>query len=154
MTGFGIKNGAVAQTIGHDNHNITVLGTSAEDMALAVNSLGKDGGIAVVIDGKLKAEMPLPIAGLMSDKPYEEAVKEYIAINEKGSKAIDDVRQEMEKQMEALNACISNLQKALASGKGIRPAMENLRKNVDELEGMIDDSVWPMPKYREMLFIY
>ncbi|MCR5635722.1 MAG: adenine deaminase [Clostridiales bacterium] len=106
VTGFGIKNGAVAQTIGHDNHNITVLGTSAEDMALAVNSLGKDGGIAVVIDGKLEAEMPLPIAGLMSDKPYEEAVKEYIAIKNAVKKLVPDSKIDTLMMLSFLSLCV------------------------------------------------
>ena len=60
----------------------------------------------------------------------------------------------MEKQMEAMNAYISTLEDALASGEGIRHAIEFLRKNVDALEQLIDDSIWPLPKYREMLFIY
>lgn len=82
VKGFNLKNGAVAQTIGHDSHNITVVGTNPEDMALAVNSLGKDGGISVVINGEIAAKMILPIAGLMSDLPAEKAVKEYVAIKE------------------------------------------------------------------------
>lgn len=82
VDGFNLKCGAVAQSIGHDSHNITVLGTNPEDMALAVNSLGKDGGIVVVIDGKVESSMILPIAGLMSDKSADIACKEYVSIKE------------------------------------------------------------------------
>ncbi|MEE0943926.1 MAG: adenine deaminase [Clostridia bacterium] len=74
LDNYGIKGGAIASCIGHDSHNITVVGDNADDMALAVNSLGKDGGITVVSDGKLVAKLELPIAGLMSDKSAEEVV--------------------------------------------------------------------------------
>ena len=80
IKGIGLKNGAIAQSIGHDSHNITVLGASADDMAAAVNALGHDGGIAVVRDGKLIAHMPLPIAGIISEKPYEEVEKSHRAV--------------------------------------------------------------------------
>jgi adenine deaminase len=73
VKGFGIKNGTIAATFGHDSHNITVVGTSDDDMALAVNRLYEiQGGFVVVQDGKIKAELSLPIAGLMSDKPFED----------------------------------------------------------------------------------
>ena len=80
--GFEIKGGAVAQTIGHDSHNITVAGDNAEDMAAAVNALGTQGGIAVVKNGKVLEYMPLPIGGIMTDKSAEEAVVEFDRIND------------------------------------------------------------------------
>ncbi|MBR6401396.1 MAG: adenine deaminase [Firmicutes bacterium] len=79
--GFEIHGGAVAQTIGHDSHNITVAGDNAEDMALAVNILGTQGGIAVVKNGRVLEFMPLPIGGIMTDKPAEEAVKQLDRVN-------------------------------------------------------------------------
>jgi len=70
--GFGLKAGAIASTVSHDSHNICVVGTSDEDIAVAANRLGEiEGGFVVVRDGKVLAELPLPIAGLMSDQPYE-----------------------------------------------------------------------------------
>ncbi len=70
--GFGLKSGAIASTVSHDSHNICVVGTSDEDIAAAANRLGEiEGGFVVVRDGKVLAEMPLPIAGLMSTEPYE-----------------------------------------------------------------------------------
>jgi adenine deaminase len=71
--GFGLKHGAIASTIGHDSHNICVVGVEDADMAVAANRLREiGGGFAVVRDGKVLAELPLPIAGLMSDRPFEE----------------------------------------------------------------------------------
>lgn len=70
--GFGLKAGAIASTVSHDSHNICVVGVSDEDIAAAANRLGEiEGGFVVVRDGKVLAEMPLPIAGLMSVEPYE-----------------------------------------------------------------------------------
>jgi adenine deaminase len=80
VKGFDIKNGAVAQTIGHDSHNISVIGDTAENMAAAVNALGENGGIAVVENGKVTAYIELEIAGLLSSKKAEEALAEHDAV--------------------------------------------------------------------------
>ena len=72
VQGFGLKKGAIASTVGHDSHNICIVGVSEEDMALAANRLGEiKGGFVVVEDGKVTGEIPLPVAGLMSLEPYE-----------------------------------------------------------------------------------
>ncbi len=71
---FDLKGGAIAQSIGHDSHNITVVGSDTNSMAVAVNSLGKTGGMSVVKDGELIAFMPLAIGGIMSDKNAEETL--------------------------------------------------------------------------------
>ena len=72
VQGFGLKKGAIASTVGHDSHNICVVGVSEEDMAIAANRLGEiKGGFVVVEDGKITGEIPLPVAGLMSLEPYE-----------------------------------------------------------------------------------
>jgi len=69
---FGLKKGAIASTVGHDSHNICVVGVNEEDMALAANRLGEiKGGFVVVEDGKVTGEIALPVAGLMSLEPYE-----------------------------------------------------------------------------------
>lgn len=68
VEGISVENGAIAQTIGHDSHNITVIGSDGENMAAAVNALGKNGGIAVVKDKEVLEFMELDIAGLMSSK--------------------------------------------------------------------------------------
>ncbi len=73
IKGFGIKTGAIAQTIAHDSHNVVVAGMSDEDMALAVTTLQEiGGGIVVVNNGEVLSQLELPIAGLMSDKTGEE----------------------------------------------------------------------------------
>ncbi|EHS51081.1 Adenine deaminase [Rhizobium sp. PDO1-076] len=72
VQGFGLKKGAIASTVGHDSHNICVVGVSEDDMAIAANRLGEiKGGFVVVEDGKVTGEIPLPVAGLMSLEPYE-----------------------------------------------------------------------------------
>ncbi|MBK8086142.1 MAG: adenine deaminase [Devosia sp.] len=70
--GFGLKRGAIASSVGHDSHNITVVGATDEDMAAAVNRLIELGGGFVVADGgRAVAELALPIAGLMSLLSFE-----------------------------------------------------------------------------------
>ena len=72
VQGFGLKKGAIASTVGHDSHNICVVGASEEDMAVAANRLSDlNGGFVVVEDGKVTGEIALPVAGLMSLEPYE-----------------------------------------------------------------------------------
>jgi adenine deaminase len=72
VQGFGIRGGALASSVGHDSHNICVLGDSDADMAVAANRLiALGGGFAAVSGGKVLAELALPIAGLMSDQPFE-----------------------------------------------------------------------------------
>lgn len=71
--GFGIKRGALAQTVAHDAHNLLVVGSNDEDMALAANTLIEcGGGLVAVLDGKVLSVVELPIAGLMSDRPIDE----------------------------------------------------------------------------------
>lgn len=77
IDGFKMKSGAIAQTIGHDSHNITVIGENTRDMAIAVNALGKNGGMSVVKDGEVLAVFELPIAGLMSDKDAQNVLSEH-----------------------------------------------------------------------------
>lgn len=73
VKGFGINKGAMASTVAHDAHNLLVIGTNDEDMALAANTLIVcGGGMAAVCDGKVLGCVPLPIAGLMNAKPVEE----------------------------------------------------------------------------------
>ena len=68
VTGFGIRRGAVAQTVAHDAHNLLVAGVSDADMALAANTLIEcGGGFCVAADGEVLALVPLPVAGLISD---------------------------------------------------------------------------------------
>jgi adenine deaminase len=72
VKGFGIKRGALAQTVAHDAHNLLVVGSNDEDMAIAANALIEcGGGMVAVQDGKVLGIVPLPIAGIMNDEPLE-----------------------------------------------------------------------------------
>ena len=72
LQGYGLKTGAVATSISHDSHNIIVVGTSEEEMALAANRVVENrGGIVVTADGTVTAELVLAIAGIMSDDTLE-----------------------------------------------------------------------------------
>jgi adenine deaminase len=81
VKGFGLQRGAIASTVCHDHHNIAVVGADAGDMAVAANRLGQiEGGFVVVESGKVLAELALPVAGLMSLKPFEDVHQELIAL--------------------------------------------------------------------------
>lgn len=72
VKGFGIKRGAMASTVAHDAHNLLVVGTNDEDMALAASTLAAcGGGMVVVADGEVLGLVELPIAGLMDALPAE-----------------------------------------------------------------------------------
>ena len=77
IEGTGVRAGALASSVSHDSHNLIVIGASEEDMALAANRIrALGGGMAVVRDGKVIAQMPLPYAGLMTGEPAEQAAAE------------------------------------------------------------------------------
>ena len=66
--GFGLKRGALASSIAHDNHNIVVMGVDPADMAVAVNRVAElEGGIVAVENGRVLAEIQLPVCGLLTD---------------------------------------------------------------------------------------
>ena len=84
---LGYKYGAVAMSVLHDTHNISVVGATDSDMAIAANCVAEmGGGIVVVRDGVIKADVPLPIAGLMTDKPLSEVVTSLDRVNEEAVK--------------------------------------------------------------------
>ena len=75
IKGFGFRDAAIASSVGHDAHNVIVVGDNDRDMAVAVNRLIElEGGFAVVRGGRVIADLPLPIAGLMSDKSAADVV--------------------------------------------------------------------------------
>ncbi|MFD2693926.1 adenine deaminase [Sporolactobacillus shoreicorticis] len=76
VKGFEIKSGAMATTVAHDSHNLVVAGCSDADMIFAAERLRQiDGGMVVVNDGEVLAELALPIAGLMTDAPAEKTAQ-------------------------------------------------------------------------------
>ncbi|NDV99094.1 adenine deaminase [Salipiger sp. PrR002] len=73
VRGFGLQKGAIASTVCHDHHNIACVGADYADMAVASNRLAEiEGGFVVAAEGKILAELALPVAGLMSLLPFEE----------------------------------------------------------------------------------
>jgi adenine deaminase len=83
VAGSGLQRGALASTVAHDAHNIIVVGMNEDDMASAVTRLGELGGGIVVVDGsEVKAELPLPVAGLLADAPLQEVIEKSLACND------------------------------------------------------------------------
>ena len=81
--GFGLKSGAVASTVAHDSHNLLIVGMNEDDMAVAGNELGKAGGGMIVIkDGEVLAFLPLPVAGLLTDRPVREVQRQVEKLDE------------------------------------------------------------------------
>ncbi|WP_176086363.1 adenine deaminase C-terminal domain-containing protein [Martelella sp. HB161492] len=93
-TGFlrfwGQWQGAMATTISHDSHNLTVFGGNEEDMAIAANALIEaGGGMAVAADGELKALLALPLSGLVSDRPLDAVARDFAALREAAGAIVD-----------------------------------------------------------------
>ncbi|MGZ4971469.1 MAG: adenine deaminase C-terminal domain-containing protein, partial [Limisphaerales bacterium] len=82
VRGFNLKEGAIASTVAHDAHNVVVAGTNTADICAAIERLERlQGGQVAVRDGKVIAELPLPIAGLVSDRPLDEVIKRLDELN-------------------------------------------------------------------------
>lgn len=87
IRGFGLKQGALASSVAHDSHNLIVVGTDPESMAMAAQAvLDAHGGLSVAVYGEAHT-LPLPIAGLMSDKPVDEVAAAYSLLNAKAQEA-------------------------------------------------------------------
>ena len=84
LGGYGLKCGAIATTIAHDSHNILVVGADDDEMCAAVNAIiEQEGGVVLVKDGEVIEQMPLPIAGLMTNRSGKWVEKKLEAIHEK-----------------------------------------------------------------------
>lgn len=82
ITGFGLKRGALASSVGHDSHNITAVGTDDESIARAVNLvIAAKGGLAAVGGKNEEILVPLPVAGLMSDQDGYRVAEAYAAVD-------------------------------------------------------------------------
>ena len=83
VRGSSLRRGALASTVAHDAHNIVVVGMDDRDMVRAVARLGELGGGIVVVDGgEIRAELPLPVAGLLADAPLAEVIEQSLACND------------------------------------------------------------------------
>ncbi len=88
LNSFNLNQGAVASSVGHDSHNIIIAGTNEADMNIALRALEEtQGGACVVRDGKVTALVPLPVAGLLSDKRVTEVAEEVRALKVEWEKA-------------------------------------------------------------------
>ncbi|OWR27729.1 adenine deaminase [Saccharibacillus sp. O23] len=82
VQGFGLKRGAIATTVAHDSHNIVAVGVSDRDILAAIDHVvALNGGLVVIEDGELIASLPLPVAGLMSNRSYAEVYEELKILN-------------------------------------------------------------------------
>jgi adenine deaminase len=82
VRGFKLKQGALASTVAHDAHNIVVVGTNDADIVRAIEELESlQGGQVAVAQGKIKAALALPIAGLVSEKPLDQVIKKIADLN-------------------------------------------------------------------------
>jgi adenine deaminase len=91
LSGFGIREGAIGSSVNHDNHNISVVGTNFEDMAVAVNTIAEaKGGMVAVKESKVLGMIKLPIFGILADTPLEKLTVElerlHDAVNKLGCK--------------------------------------------------------------------
>lgn len=87
IKGIGIKNGALAGSVSHDSHNLIVIGSSEEDMAVAANHIKKiGGGLCVVSEGRVISEVRLPVAGLMSTGSAQEIAKANVELRDNAAK--------------------------------------------------------------------
>jgi adenine deaminase len=83
VSGSGLRRAALASTVAHDAHNLVVVGADDDDMAFAAQRLAELGGGIVVVDGgRVVAECPLPVAGLLSDQPLDVVVEQSRACND------------------------------------------------------------------------
>jgi adenine deaminase len=94
--GTKIKTGAIASTIAHDSHNIVAAGTNDEDMIIAIEALrNMQGGLVIVDNGEILAQVQLPIAGLMSDQPYEMVADQLLSLHESLEEIVDNQSQNL-----------------------------------------------------------
>ncbi|MEJ2092956.1 MAG: adenine deaminase [Syntrophobacterales bacterium] len=83
VQGFGLKKGALASTVAHDSHNLVIMGVNETDMLTAARHLVElGGGLAVVAEGRVLADLPLPVAGLLSPAPLEEVAQAHGRLRE------------------------------------------------------------------------
>jgi adenine deaminase len=88
-TGFGLRRGAIASTVAHDAHNVVTVGAAGQDMAVAVARLAEIGGGQVaVLGGEVVAELALPLAGLMSDRPAHEVAAQLDVLRQAAARTL------------------------------------------------------------------
>lgn len=86
INGFKLKKGALASSIAHDSHNVICVGTNDDDMEKAINSIINHKGGISISNGEHTSIVPLPVAGLMANKPVEEMAKQYLTLDKEVKK--------------------------------------------------------------------
>jgi len=82
VKGFGLKGGAIASTVAHDAHNLVIAGTNDADILRAIEAINElGGGFALVVDGQVRASVPLPLGGLVSPLPVDQLVSQLEALD-------------------------------------------------------------------------
>ncbi|MEM6321891.1 MAG: adenine deaminase [Bacteroidota bacterium] len=89
IKGFGLKDGAMASCVGHDSHNIIAVGTNDEQISQAVNLIIEHKGGIAVVQGKTEKVLPLPIAGIMSDKDGKVVAQQYADLDRFAKKTLE-----------------------------------------------------------------
>ncbi len=90
LRGWGEWRGAFANTVSHDSHNLTVFGSDPHDMAIAANAvIAAGGGMAVASNGTIKAILPLPLSGLVSDAPLDDVARDFAGIRTAMDEIVD-----------------------------------------------------------------
>ena len=85
IRGFGLKNGAIASSVAHDSHNILAVGTSDELMIDAINAIIRSKGGICAVDENSQLVLPLPIAGIISNLPWQDVAEKYEALEQKAA---------------------------------------------------------------------
>lgn len=125
---LGLKRGAVACSVNHDAHNIAIFGANHDDMAMAGNRMAEiGGGYVLVCDGKVVAELPLPIAGLMSEEPAETVSAQMVEVEQALSKILGG--DATDKILVAMNfIALPNIPKYGFTNKGLIASDGRLKK--------------------------
>jgi adenine deaminase len=88
VRGFGLRRGALGSTVSHDSHQLTIMGASRDDMLVVAHRLAEiGGGMVLALDGQVLAEIPLPVAGILSTEPAP-AVAEQVAAMRSAAPAV------------------------------------------------------------------
>jgi adenine deaminase len=116
LRGLGLREGALASSVAHDSHNLVVAGMDSESLLTAAHRVGEiGGGLCVAVGDKVLAELPLPIAGLMSDQPLAKVVEELAALR----KAVASICSHPEPFMPLSFACLPVIPKLKLTDMGL-----------------------------------
>ena len=129
--GTKLKSGAIASTVAHDSHNIVAAGINDEDITIAIEHLRKiQGGLVIVRNGKIVAEVPLRIAGLMSDQPYEKVAEQLSHLHKQLEEVVDHQSQNLFMVLSFL--CLPVIPDIKLTDKGLFDVKKFVHINVGE----------------------